>query len=250
MKSDKVLIGKNAIITGCNRGIGKAILENFAKHGANIWAHARIITPEFENNCSLLANKYNVSITPLCFDITNRKEMKEMVKFVMKHDLNVNVLVNNAGITHNALYQLTSETVIREQMEVNFLAPFIFTQYIVKLMLKHGAGSVVNIASSAAIDGNSGRAAYGASKAALICATRALSRELGTQGVRANVIAPGITDTEMIGSMTDAVIAETVASTDMRRIGEPLDIANVAVFLASDFSSYITGQVIRVDGGM
>jgi 3-oxoacyl-[acyl-carrier protein] reductase len=117
-------------------------------------------------------------------------------------------------------------------------------------MLRNGSGSVINVASSAALDGNSGRASYGASKAALLCATRALSREVGAQGVRANVIAPGITETDMIGSMTDAVIAETVAGTDMRRIGAPTDIADVAVFLASDLSSYITGQVFRVDGGM
>jgi 3-oxoacyl-[acyl-carrier protein] reductase len=247
---DKVLSGKNAIITGCARGIGKAMLENFAMHGANVWASARSPTPEFEARCAELANKYSVQIMPLCFDMTNKEEMKSVVKVVMKSELKVNVLVNNAGVTYNALHQLTAETALREQMEVNFFAPFLFTQFIVKLMLRHGSGSVINVASSAALDGNSGRAAYGASKAALLCATRALSREVGAQGVRANVIAPGITETDMIGSMTEAVIGETVAGTDMRRIGAPADIADVAVFLASDLSSYITGQVLRVDGGM
>ncbi len=248
--SEKVLHGKNAIITGCARGIGKAMLENFAKHGANVWACGRILTPEFEALCTALTSKYRVQVTPLCFDITDKDAMKAAVKVVMKSDLKVNVLVNNAGVTYNALHQLTAESALREQMEVNFFAPFLFTQNIVKLMLRHGTGSVINVASSAALDGNSGRAAYGASKAALLCATRALSREVGTQGVRANVIAPGITETDMIGSMTEAVIGETVSGTDMRRIGLPTDIADVAVFLASDFSSYITGQVLRVDGGM
>lgn len=248
--SAKVLSGKNAIITGCGRGIGKAILENFAKHGANVWASARSLTPEFESRCAELASKYGVQIMPLCFDMTNKDEMKSAVKVVMKSDLKVNVLVNNAGVTYNALHQLTAETALREQMEVNFFAPFFFTQNIVKLMLRNGSGSVINVASSAALDCNPGRAAYGASKAALLCSTRALSREVGAQGVRANVIAPGITETDMIGSMTDAVIAETVAATDMRRIGVPTDIANVAVFLASHFSTYVTGQVFRVDGGM
>lgn len=248
--SENVLSGKNAIITGCARGIGKAMLENFVKHGANVWACARSLTPEFEARCAELASQYGVQIMPLCFDMTNKDEMKSAVKVVMKSDLKVNVLVNNAGITYNALHQLTAEAALREQMEVNFFAPFLFTQYIVKLMLRNGSGSVINVASSAALDGNSGRAAYGASKAALLCATRALSREVGAQGVRANVVAPGITETDMIGSMTDAVIAETVAGTDMRRIGSPTDIADVAVFLASDLSSYITGQVFRVDGGM
>ncbi len=250
MNSEKVLGGKNAIITGCARGIGKSMLENFAKHGANVWACARSLTPEFETRCHELAEKYVVQIVPLCFDITNKEEMKNAVKVVMKSDLKVNVLVNNAGVTYNALHQLTAEAALREQMEVNFFAPFLFTQNIVKLMLRYGSGSVITVASSAALDANSGRAAYGASKAALLCATRALSREVGAQGVRANVIAPGITETDMIGSMTDAVIAETVAGTDMRRIGTPSDIADVAVYLASDLSSYITGQVLRVDGGM
>jgi 3-oxoacyl-[acyl-carrier protein] reductase len=248
--TDQVLGGKNAIITGCARGIGKAMLENFAKHGANVWACARCLTPEFEARCAELANKYGVQVMPLCFDITNKEEMKNAVKLVMKSALKVNVLVNNAGVTYNALHQLTAEANLREQMEVNFFAPFLFTQNIVKLMLRSGAGSVINVASSAALDGNPGRAAYGASKAALLCATRALSREVGAHGIRANVIAPGITETDMISSMTEAVIAETVAGTDMRRIGAATNIADVAVFLASDLSSYITGQVLRVDGGM
>jgi 3-oxoacyl-[acyl-carrier protein] reductase len=197
-----------------------------------------------------LSSEHEVSVVPLCFDLTNKEDMKAAVKTVMKSDWKVNVLVNNAGITYNALHQLTAEASLREQMEVNFFAPFLLTQHIVKLMLRHGGGAVVNVASSAALDGNSGRAAYGASKAALLCATRALSREVGAQGVRANVIAPGITETDMIGSMTDAVVGETVAGTDLRRIGLPADIAGVAVYLASDLSGYVTGQVLRADGGM
>lgn len=250
MMNRKILEGKNAIITGCPRGIGNAILENFAKHGANVWACARKLTPDFEARCNELSVKYAVQIEPLCFDMKNREEMKKAVQLVMKSQKKVNVLVNNAGITYNALYQLTPEAALREQMEINFFTPFLFTQSIVKLMLRHSSGSIINVASTAAFDANSGRSAYGASKAALSCATRALSREVGMLGIRANVIAPGITDTDMISSMTDIVIDETVAGTDLRRIGSPNDIADVAVYLASDLSTYITGQVIRVDGGM
>lgn len=250
MMSDRLLNKKSVIITGCMRGIGAAMLERFSSHGANIWACARKPSQEFDDRCAAIAKKNGVFIEPICFDISNKEEMKNALKRIMKSELKVNALVNNAGITYNALFQMTSEVGLREQMEVNFFAPYLFTQSIVKLMLKNGGGSIINVSSSAAVDGNPGRSAYGASKAALLCATRAISRELGSQGVRANVIAPGITDTEMIGSMTDEVIAETVIGTDMRRIGSPSDIADVAVFLASDLSSYVTGQVIRVDGGM
>jgi len=248
--TQRLLDGKNALITGCTRGIGKSMLEEFARNGANVWAHARQLTEEFEARCAALSSQHNVNITPLCFDLINKDDMKYAVKLLQKSENRINVLVNNAGITYNALHQLTAEASLREQMEVNFIAPFLLTQHIVKLMLRHGGGSVVNVASSAALDGNPGRSAYGASKAALLCATRALSREVGLQGVRANVIAPGVTQTDMIGSMTDTVVNETVAGTDLRRIGLPRDIAGVAVYLASDLSGYVTGQVLRVDGGM
>jgi 3-oxoacyl-[acyl-carrier protein] reductase len=135
-------------------------------------------------------------------------------------------------------------------MNINFTGPFLFTQYIVKLMLKSKKGSIINISSSAAVDGNSGRAVYGASKAALLCATKALAAELGDQGIRANVIAPGITETDMLESMSDDIIKETINNTDLRRSGKPIDIANAILFLSSDLSSYITGQTLRVDGGM
>ena len=139
---------------------------------------------------------------------------------------------------------------LREIIEVIFIGPYVLTQYISKLMIRNGEGSIVSIASSAAIDGNSGRSAYGASKAALLTATKALSREVGISGIRANTIAPGITETEMLMSMSEDTINETAESTCLNRCGSPHEIANVAAFLISDMSSYITGQTLRVDGGM
>ena len=250
MMEEKLLAGKNAIVTGCARGIGHSIVEILAENGANIWACARKQTREFEAVLIILSSKYNVEIKPVYFDLADKDQMKSAVKTIMSEKKSVDILVNNAGITYNALFQMSTFDKINEVFDVNFISPFLFTQYIVKLMLKNKSGSIINISSSAALDGNSGRAVYGASKAALLCATKSLAAELGDQGIRANIIAPGITKTDMLSSMTEEVINETVMNTDMKRSGEPNDIANTVLFLASDLSSYITGQVIRVDGGM
>lgn len=246
----RILEYKNAIVTGCARGIGHKILETFAANGANVWACVRTQTEEFDNYTSDLSQKYGVKITPLYFELTNKEQMKAAVKKIMSEKVSVDILVNNAGITYNSLYQMSTIDQIHQTLEVNFIAPYLFTQYIVKLMLKNRSGSVVNIASSAGLDGNSGRSVYGASKAAVICATKALAEELGDKGIRANSVAPGITQTDMLSSMTEEVINETVMGTDMKRPGKPEDIANAVLFLASDLSSYITGQVLRVDGCM
>lgn len=248
--NNRLLEGKNAIVTGCARGIGKSIVDVLASNGANIWACARTQSEDFENHIQEVSNKFNVTIKAIYFDLSNKEEMKIAVKQIMSDKINVDILVNNAGITYNSLFQMSTQNKIEEVMNVNFTAPFLFTQYVVKLMLKCNKGTIINISSSAALDGNAGRAVYGASKAALLCATKALAAELGDQGIRANIIAPGITETDMLESMTDEVIRDTVMSTDLKRSGKPSDIANAVLYLASDLSSYVTGQVLRVDGGM
>lgn len=246
-----LLQGKNAIITGCARGIGKSILETFASNGANIWACARKPSEEFSDYLKKLADNHHIIITPVYFDLADPVQIKEAVKVIMSAKQKVDILINNAGITYNALFQMTTMDKLREVFEVNFFAQFLFTQYIVKLMARQKSGSIVNIASSAAIDANSGRSAYGASKAAVICMTKALAGELAEYNIRANAIAPGITQTDMVAaSMTDEIINSSVSQTYLKRIGQPGEIAQVALFLASEMSSYITGQVLRVDGGM
>ena len=249
-EDDMILEGKNVIITGTNRGIGRAILEECAKNGASIWAHARVGTPEFLEDINTVAEKYHVEIRPLCFELTDYDAMKAAVKIIMSSKIPVDALVNNAGITYNALFQMSSIEQLRNQFEVNFFSVFIFTQYIVKLMTRQKKGSIVNIASSAAFDGNSGKSVYGATKAAVVAMTDSIAAELGANGIRANCIAPGITETEMLATMPEAVVAEAKATADMRRGGRPSEIAKTAVFLASDLSSYVTGQTIRVDGGL
>lgn len=245
-----MLSGKNILITGCARGIGKSMVEICAKHGANIWANARNSNQIFDNYCKSISEQYSVTVIPIYFDLTNKTEIVDSVKMIRSSDSPINGLINNAGITYNSLFQMSSEMNLRENIDVNFIGPFILTQYIIKIMLRNGGGSIVSIASSAATDGNSGRSAYGASKAALITAMKALSREVGVSGIRSNNIAPGITETEMLSSMSAETIKETAKSTALKRCGMPHEIASVAAFLISDMSSYITGQTLRVDGGM
>ena len=246
----KILEGKNIIVTGTARGMGRAMLDVFAANGASLWAHARTATPEFLEVCKSISEQYGVEVRPLCFDLTDYDAMKSAVKEIMRSKIPVDGLVNNAGITNNTLFLMTSEAVVRQQMEVNFFAPYLFTQQVAKLMLRNKKGSIVNTSSSAALDGNSGKSAYGASKAALITMTKAIAEEMGPSGIRANCIAPGITETSMLSTMPDYIIEDLKTSVDLRRAGKPEDIANTAAFLLSDLSSYITGQVIRVDGGM
>ncbi len=248
--STKLLNGKNAIVTGTARGIGHKIVEVFAANGANVWACARKQTEEMDAYCKELSEQYGVEVKPVYFELTDRTAMKEAFKSIMAEKKPIDILVNNAGITYNALFQMSNEEKIKESFDINFTSPYLFSQYVIKLMLRAGQGSVVNISSTAAIDGNSGRSIYGATKASVWCASKSMAEELGPKGIRVNCIAPGITQTDMLSSMTEEVINETVMATDSQRAGEPVDIANAALFLASDLSSYITGQILRVDGGM
>jgi 3-oxoacyl-[acyl-carrier protein] reductase len=175
--------------------------------------------------------------------------MKEAVKEIMGSKQKVDVLVNSAGVIYNALFQMSKIEEVRKQLEVNYFALYQLTQYIVKLMRRNHQGSIVNLASTVGIEGNAGKSAYGASKAAVIAMTKSIAEELGTEGIRANCIAPGATNTDMLSTMPDYGIKKEIESSFLGRLGEPQDVANTAVFLASDLSSYITGQVIRVDGG-
>ena len=246
----KMLEGKNIIVTGTSGGMGREMVSLFAENGAAVFAHARKESREHKNYCVDLEKKYGAKIYPVYFELTDTNEIKEAVKEIRSYKLPIDGLVNNAGVTNNRLFQMESMDEVRRQMEVNFFAPYLLTQYISKLMIRNKKGSIVNISSSAALDGNSGKSAYGASKAALLTMTLSISEELAASGIRANVICPGVTDTDMLFTMPDYILDIQKKATFLGKMGTPQDIANTTLFLLSDCSSYITGQVIRVDGGM
>lgn len=244
-----MLKGKNVIITGTSRGIGKKIVETFAAQEANIWAHARKETPEFLQFISSTANKYHINITPIYCDMKNREQMKECVKKIYSSKAKIDGLVNNVGIAHGGLFNMTSIDEIREVFEVNLFSIMEFTQMISRFMIKQKKGSIINMASISGLDLHSGNCAYGTSKAALIAFTKVLSAELAPIGIRVNAIAPGLTDTDMANLMEIKAGISMLRETAMNRLGRPEEIADLALFLASDHSSFITGQVIRCDGG-
>jgi len=246
-----LLQGKTAVITGCSGGIGKSLVEVFARNGANIWACSRTPSDEYLYELRDLAERSSVRISPLFFDLSESDQIANSMKTILSSREHIDILVNNAGVvSKNALFQLTPMNTIKEIFEINFFSHLLITQYLLKAMTRQKSGSIINISSVAGIDGEPGQLEYVCSKAALIGATKKLSRELSFAGIRVNAIAPGIIETPMIDIMTESVMAKFMQQCSMKRAGEPREIANVALFLASDMSSYITGQVIRADGGL
>ena len=246
-----LLKNKTAVITGSNRGIGKEILKVFSENGANIFACTRNIDDEFKLFLDQLSIKNKNEITPIKLDLSDENQIKDAANNIIKSGKSIDILINNAGIIHTALFQMTSKKKLEEIFLNNFFSQTVFTQYMLKSMVKKKSGSIVYISSSAATDGNEGRSAYAASKSAINSQAKVLSNELGINNVRVNVIAPGLTNTDMMSKNTsEKAIEETLSRVSMKRLGKPEEIAKVALFLASDMSSYLTGQVIRVDGGM
>ena len=177
--------------------------------------------------------------------------IKDSANKILKSNKAIDILINNAGTIHTALFQMTSIKKLKEVFDVNFFSQTIFTQYILKSMIKNKKGCIVYISSSSALDGNEGRSAYSSAKAAIIAHAKVLSRELGVYNIRVNSIAPGLTNTDMMKkNHKDEIVNEMVSRISLRRIANPEEIANVVLLLSSDLTSYITGQVIRADGGM
>lgn len=250
LKSSKLLAGKNAVVTGCLKGIGRATLDMFALNGANVWACCQYEDAEFVLHIQELECKYGAEIIPVYFDLCDSNSIKAAIKTISSAKKPVDILVNIAGMTQDALFHMVAMEQIKKVFEVNFFSQMLLTQYITKLMLRNKKGSVINIASITGMDGNPGQLSYSASKAAMITATKTLSAELAPKGIRVNAVAPGVIKTEMTEGLPSETLSRLVGKSCLKQIGLPKEVAGVITFLASDMAGYITGQVIRIDGGI
>jgi len=246
-----MLKNKNIILTGANRGIGLATLKLLAKNRANVFACARTKNEEFEKVINNLKDENGVDIFPIYFDLTDEISQKEALKQIKSYKLPIDGLVNNAGAIWTNIFLMTPINKFKEMFEINYFSQINFTQQILKMMIRNKKGSIVNISSSAAIFANEARSAYAGAKSALITTSKVLAKEVGSYGIRVNVIAPGLTDTDMMNNSTSKeAIDETLKNSCLKRVANPTEIGNVILFLLSDLSSYVTNQVICVDGGM
>lgn len=246
---EQQLQGKVAIVTGGTRGIGRAIAKELAERGANVAFTGRSIN---ENSSSLEAELTALGVRAKAYatDAADYAATEQFVAEVLKDFGQVDILVNNAGITKDTLLMRMSEEQWDEVIRVNLKSVFNLTQAVTKPMMKARCGSVINISSVVGLYGNAGQANYAASKAAILGFTKSVAKELGSRGIRVNAVAPGFIQTDMTDVLDEKVVAEWSKSIALRRPGKPEEVAKVVAFLSGDDSSYITGQVIEVCGGM
>ena len=244
-----LLEGKNVIITGASRGIGRGVATVFAKNGANI-AFTYLSSTEKAKSLENELIRFGVKAKGYKSDASNFISAQELSKSVIEDFGSIDVLVNNAGITKDSLLMRMTENDFNLVMQINMNSVFNMTKAVIKTMMKAKKGSIINMSSVVGVKGNAGQTNYSASKAGIIGFTKSTALELGSRNIRCNAIAPGFIETEMTESLEDDAINNWRNQIPLKRVGDPEDIANVSMFLASDLSSYITGQVINVCGGM
>ena len=245
----KLLEGKTALITGAARGIGKALALKFASEGANI-AFTDLVIDENGKKTEEEIAACGVKCKGYASNDADFAQTEAVVAEVVKDFGRIDILVNNAGITKDGLMLRMTEAQWDAVIAVNLKSAFNFIHAVLPVMMRQRGGSIINMASVVGVHGNAGQANYAASKAGLIALAKSIAQEVGSRGIRANAIAPGFIETAMTAALPEAVRQEWCKKIPLRRGGQVEDIANVATFLASDMSGYVTGQVIQVDGGM
>lgn len=245
----KQLEGKTAIVTGAARGIGKAIAIKFASEGANV-AFTDLKIDEVANETLKELEALGVKAKAYASNAADFVDTAAVVKQIHEDFGSIDILVNNAGITRDGLMMRMSEQQWDMVINVNLKSAFNFVHACTPIMMRQRSGSIINMASVVGVHGNAGQSNYSASKAGMIGLAKSIAQELGSRGVRANAIAPGFIETDMTAALPEEVKKEWANKIPLRRGGTPEDVANVATFLASDMSAYVSGQVIQVDGGM
>jgi len=244
------LSGKIVAITGASRGIGWVTAQSFAKAGASLVLNARTGGDVFEARCQELRDSYGIAVVACPGDVGDPMTAQAIAKAAFSEFRALDVMVNNAGVLNDGLIGMITEEQVRSTLATNLEAVIWCTQAAGRLMRRKKQGSIINLTSIIGTNGNVGQMVYGASKAGVIGATLSAAKELAGDSVRVNAIAPGYIETDMIRAIPEATHKERLDSIAMGRVGSPQDISNAALFLASDLSNYVTGQVIGVDGGM
>ena len=243
--------GKNAIVTGARTGIGYGVVEKFASLGVNVWAILHREDSEFLSKIQELSTRYNVWITPVYMDLSDEEQIKQGVQSIIKEKKPIDILVNAAGVlSPKRLFTMTSMADVRNLMDVNFFAVLQMSQLVSRMMMRQKSGSIVNISSMSAWGDDTAQLEYAVSKAAINCATKKMAKELGAYGIRVNAVAPGLIETKMLAEANEEDVANLVSGTSLKRLGQPTDVADLIAYLVSDEASYVTGQVIRIDGGI
>ncbi|MCE5173817.1 MAG: 3-oxoacyl-[acyl-carrier-protein] reductase [Bacteroidales bacterium] len=245
----KLLEGKTAIITGAARGIGKAIAIKFAQEGANIAFTDLVIDGNAKATESEIAS-FGTKVKGYASNAANFEDTHRVVEEIHKDFGQIDILVNNAGITRDGLMLRMTEQQWDMVININLKSAFNFINATCPIMMKQRSGSIINMSSVVGVSGNAGQCNYSASKAGLIGLAKSIADEMGSRGIRANAVAPGFIITEMTAQLSEEVRKEWAQKIPLRRGGTPEDVANVCTFLASDLSSYVSGQVIHCDGGM
>ena len=245
----RLLEGKTALITGAARGIGKAIALKFASEGANI-AFTDLVIDENGQATEAEIAALGVKVKGYASNAADFAQTEAVVAQVKEEFGSIDILVNNAGITKDGLMLRMTEQQWDAVIGVNLKSAFNFIHAVVPVMMRQRGGSIINMASVVGVHGNAGQANYAASKAGMIALAKSIAQEMGPKGIRANAIAPGFIETAMTAALPDAVREDWMKKIPLRRGGKPEDVADVALFLASDLSSYVSGQVIQIDGGM